>query len=93
MEPDGTVTDPATAQPPRTPCEAADPHRNPQPDPDAVTFAAHLGEGGDDPAGRAEHLRRCQPCAEVVRELRSDPAVGPDLELRLLHAFREWRDT
>jgi hypothetical protein len=60
---------------------------------DAATFAAHLAEGSDDPAGRAEHLRRCGPCAAVARELRTDPAVGPDLELRLLHAFREWRDT
>jgi hypothetical protein len=59
---------------------------------DAATFAAHLAEGPDDPAGRAEHLRRCGPCAEVARQLVTDPAVGPDLELRLLHAFREWRD-
>ena len=64
-----------------------------QPRTDAATFAAHLAEGSDDPAGRAEHLRRCRPCAEVTRELRADPALGPDLELRLLRAFREWRDT
>ena len=60
---------------------------------DAATFAAHLAEGSDDPAARTEHLRRCGPCAAVTRELRGDPAVGPDLELRLLRAFREWRDT
>jgi hypothetical protein len=59
---------------------------------DAATFAAHLA-AGDDPDERAEHLRRCRPCAEVTQGLRADPAVGPDLELRLLHAFREWRDT
>ena len=59
---------------------------------DASTFAAHLAEGPDDPAARAEHLRRCGPCAAVTRELRGDPAFGPDLELRLLQAFREWRD-
>lgn len=60
---------------------------------DAATFAAHLTEGPDDPAARAEHLRRCGPCAAVTRELRGDPVVGPDLELRLLRAFRDWRDT
>jgi hypothetical protein len=54
---------------------------------DAATFAAHLAEGPDD---RAEHLLRCGPCARVARELRTEP-VGPDLELRLLQAFREWR--
>ena len=59
---------------------------------DAATYAAHLTEGSDDPAARAEHLRRCGPCAAVTRELRGDPVVGPDLELRLLHAFRDWRD-
>ena len=60
---------------------------------DAATYAAHLAEGSDDPAARAEHLRRCGPCAAVTRELRGDPVVGPDLELRLLRAFRDWRDT
>ena len=60
---------------------------------DAATFAAHLAEGPDDPASRAEHLRRCRPCAAVTRELRGDPAVGRDLELRLLRVFRDWRDT
>jgi hypothetical protein len=60
---------------------------------DAATYAAHLAEGADDPVARAEHLRRCRPCAEVTRCLRADPAVGPDLELRLLRVFREWRDT
>jgi hypothetical protein len=64
-----------------------------QPRTDAATFAVHLAEGVDDPAGRADHLRRCRPCAEVTRRLRTDPAVGPDLELRLLHTFRDWRDT
>lgn len=59
---------------------------------DAATFAAHLAEGADDPVARAEHLRGCRPCAEVTRGLRADPAVGPDLELRLLRAFRDWRD-
>jgi hypothetical protein len=59
---------------------------------DAAIFAAHLAEGPDDPAGRAEHLRRCDTCGQVVADLRADPAVGPDLELRLLHTFREWRD-
>jgi hypothetical protein len=59
---------------------------------DAATFAAHLDEGRDDPASRAEHLRRCGGCARVARGLRTDAAVGPDLELRLLGAFREWRD-
>ena len=47
----------------------------------------------DDPVARAEHLRRCGPCAEVTRELRGEPAVGPDLELRLLRGLPEWRDT
>jgi hypothetical protein len=93
VETDGTVTDPATTRPPSTVTDPADPRRIPHPRPDAATFAAHLGEGSDDPQKRAEHLRRCRPCAEVTRELRSDPAVGPDLELRLLGAFREWRDT
>ena len=60
---------------------------------DAATYAAHLTEGMDDPDARAEHLHRCRPCAAVTRELRADPAVGPDLELRLLRAFRDWRDT
>jgi hypothetical protein len=92
METDGTVTDPATTQPPRAPCEAADACRIPQPRTDAATFAAHLVEGPDDPVGRAEHLRHCVPCAQVARELRTDSAVDPDLELRLLHAFREWRN-
>jgi hypothetical protein len=59
---------------------------------DAATFAAHLADGPDDAAGRAEHLRRCLPCARVARSLRAEPSVGPDLELRLLRAFREWRD-
>jgi hypothetical protein len=59
---------------------------------DAATFAAHIAEGPDDPTGRAEHLRHCAPCAKVAHGLRADPAVGPDLELRLLRAFREWRD-
>jgi hypothetical protein len=63
-----------------------------QPRTDAATFAAHLAEGSDDPAERVEHLRRCTRCARVARELRNDSAVEPDLELRLLHAFREWRD-
>ena len=60
---------------------------------DAATYAAHLAEGADDPVTRAEHLRRCRPCAEVTRGLRADPALDPDLELRLLRVFREWRDT
>jgi hypothetical protein len=59
---------------------------------DGATFAAHLADGPDDPAGRAEHLRRCVPCARVTKVLRAEPSVGPDLELRLLTAFREWRD-
>ena len=93
MEPDGTVTDPATTRPLRTPCEAADPHRCQQPRTDAATFAQHLAEGADDPADRAEHLRRCYPCAAVTRDLHVDHPIDPDLELRMLHAFREWRDT
>jgi hypothetical protein len=60
---------------------------------DAATYAAHLAEESDDPVARAEHLRRCEPCAAVTRELRDDSAVGPDLELRLLRAFLDWRDT
>jgi hypothetical protein len=60
--------------------------------PDAGTFVAHLAVGEDDPATRGEHLRRCEACAQVVRGLRADPALGPDLELRLLTAFRNWRD-
>lgn len=39
----------------------------------------------------AAHLRRCRDCADTVWRLRADPAVGPDLELRLLRAFRRWR--
>ena len=64
-----------------------------QPRTDAALFAAHLAEGVDDPADRAEHLRRCRPCAAVTRDLRVDHPIDPDLELRLLRAFREWRDT
>jgi hypothetical protein len=93
METDGTVAGPATTRPPRTVTDPGGPRQIPQPRTDAATFAAHLGEGSDDPHERAEHLRRCRPCAEVTRELRSGPAAGPDLELRLLHAFQEWRDT
>jgi hypothetical protein len=59
---------------------------------DGATFAEHLADGPDDPAGRAEHLRRCAPCARVAKALHAEPSVGPDLELRLLTAFREWRD-
>jgi|tagenome__1003787_1003787.scaffolds.fasta_scaffold20957387_3 hypothetical protein len=59
---------------------------------DAAIFAAHQAEGSEDPAERAEHLRCCGPCGQVVAGLRGDPAVGPDLELRLLRTFREWRD-
>jgi hypothetical protein len=40
----------------------------------------------------AEHLRYCARCADTVRRLRAEPAAGPDLELRLPRAFREWRD-
>jgi hypothetical protein len=56
---------------------------------DAITFATHLGDGPDDPAARTAHLHRCAACARVARALRADPAVGPDLELRLLRAFRD----
>jgi hypothetical protein len=59
---------------------------------DAALFAAHLVEAGDDPADRAEHLRRCRPCAKVTGDLRAGHPVDPDLELRLLDVFREWRD-
>jgi hypothetical protein len=74
-----------------TPCNV-DTDGTARPRTDAALFAAHLAEGADDPAGRAEHLRRCRPCAEATQELRADHPIDPDLELRLLHAFREWRD-
>lgn len=55
----------------------------------AVAFVEHAANP-DGP--HAEHLRRCPDCATAVRELRADPGAGPDLEMRLLRDFHNWRD-
>lgn len=39
----------------------------------------------------AAHLEGCEDCADTVRRLRAEPALEPDLELRLIRAFRDWR--
>lgn len=58
-----------------------------------AAFLRRAGDQGDSGAriDSEEHLQACPQCAEIVRRLRAEPAVSPDLELRLLRTFREWR--
>lgn len=53
-----------------------------------AAFLAHCGGTQD----RAAHLRRCARCAAAARALDPDDELGPDLELRLMRSFRDWRE-